>query len=124
VILILMFVLAPILTGAMLIRNNYASKKKKELELRKSSIAAREKEILKLAKKKDGMLTIPEIVAETSMDAEQADEIMREFVIKQYVDMKITKDGSVIYEFFEFAREEDDDPKRHRRSFTDDREIQ
>jgi len=123
-ILILLFVLTPIVTGAMLIRSNYLENKKKEQESRKSIFAAREKEILKLAKKKDGELTIPEIVAETSMNAEEADEIMREFVVKQYVDMKITNEGIVVYEFMEFNRDQEDRSKHNRELWSEDREIQ
>jgi hypothetical protein len=123
-VLILLFVLAPIVTGGMLIRSNYLSNKKKEMELRRSTFASREKEILKLAKKKDGELTIPEIVAETSMNAEEVDEIMREFVVKQYVDMKITNEGTVVYEFFEFTRNGNNGSKRPRELWSDDREIQ
>jgi len=124
IVLILLFVLAPVVTGAMLIRSNYVLNKKKELESRRNIFASREKEILKLAKKKDGELTIPEIVAETSMNADEADEIMREFVVKQYVDMKITNEGTVVYEFFEFIRDWSDGSKRHREMWPDDREIQ
>jgi hypothetical protein len=122
--LILLFVLAPIVGGAMLIRSNYLLNKKREMETRKNIFASREKEILKLAKKKDGELTIPEIVAETSMNADEADEIMREFVVKQYVDMKVTNEGTVVYEFFQFSRDGKNGSGPHREFWSDDREIQ
>ena len=124
IVLLLLFVLAPIATGVMLIRSNYLANKKKELESRKTILASREKEILKLAKQKDGELTIPEIVAETSMNTEEADEIMRELVVKRYVDMKITNQGSVVYEFFELTREHKDSLNQDREMWSDDREIQ
>jgi len=121
--LLVLFVLTPIVSGAMLIRSHFTGKKKMEEASRKTLQAAREKEILKLAKKKNGSLTIPEIVSETSMNSEEADEIMREFVVKQYVDMKITNEGTVIYEFFEVGQErKETDYRDELRS--DDREIQ
>lgn len=124
IMLLLLFVLAPVVTGAILIRGHVLSNKKREQESRKNILASREKEILKLAKKKHGELTIPEIVAETSMNTEEADEIMREFVVKQYVDMKITDEGTVVYEFFELRADRKDGSKRHQELWSDDREIQ
>ena len=103
-ILLLLFALAPIAGGALLIRNNFVTKKKLERETRMKVFADREKQVLKLARAKDGFLTIPEIVSETTMNTEEADELMRELVLKRYADMKITDQGTVIYEFLELTR--------------------
>ena len=43
------------------------------------------------------------------MTAEEADEIMRELVVKQHVDMNITDDGNVIYEFLQLRKEKPED---------------
>ena len=124
IMLLLLFVLTPIVLGATLIRSNFVAKKKREEESRKNIQAAREKEILKLAKKKQGELTIAEIVAETSMNSEEADEIMREFVVKQYVDMKITNEGAIIYEFFEVGQDRNESSNHRKEMWSDDRETQ
>ena len=59
----------------------------------------REKEIIQLAQKKGGRLSILEIVAETSMSTAEADAIMTEMTTKGYVYMNVTESGAIIYEF-------------------------
>jgi hypothetical protein len=105
----LLMVLAPIAAGTFMIRSHFQAKKKSAEESRKKLLAAREKEVLMLAGRKNGILTIPEIVAETSMNADEANEIMREMVVKLYADMKITNDGEVIYNFSQLRRQKPED---------------
>jgi hypothetical protein len=124
IILLLLFVLAPIVSGSILLRSHFLVKKKREQESRKNVLAVREKEILKLAKEKGGELTIPEIVAETSMNTEEADEMMREFVVKGYVDMRLTDLGAVIYEFFELRTDRTESAGLVKGLWSEDREIQ
>jgi len=120
-ILLLLFAVAPIASGVCLIRSHYLTKKKNERETRMRTLAEREKEVMKLATQRNGLLTIPDIVSETSMNSDEADDLMRELVLKRYADMKITDQGAVIYEFLELTR---DFKQRSSRDFlTDDREI-
>ncbi|GAK58260.1 hypothetical protein U27_05233 [Candidatus Vecturithrix granuli] len=58
-----------------------------------------EKEIVKLAQRKGGRLSILEIVAETSMSTKEADEIMEEMTVKGYVIMDVTESGGILYTF-------------------------
>src|SRR5687768_13890858 len=69
-----LMVFAPIAAGALLIRSHFLASKKIEQQSRKNILASREKEVLRLAKQKGGELTIPEIVSDTSMNTEEADE--------------------------------------------------
>ncbi len=121
--MLILMVLGPIVAGALVIRSHFAATKKAAQESRKNILAAREKEVLRLAKVKGGELTIPEIVSETSMNADEADEIMRELVVKRYVDMKITDQGSVTYEFYELKRDQSDNQMVRLESWTDDRDV-
>jgi hypothetical protein len=123
VMMLLVMVFAPIVTGVLLIRSHYLTKNQVEQQSRKNILASREKEILRLAKIKNGELTIPEIVSDTSMNAEEADEIMRELVVKQFVDMRITDQGMVIYEFFDLKKDVRNDPIGGLESWTDDRDV-
>jgi hypothetical protein len=118
-----LMVLAPIAVGSLLIRSHFLSNKKTAEESRKAILASREKEVLRLAKQKGGELTVPEIVSETSMNTEEADEIMRELVVKRYVDMKITNQGTVIYEFFELVKDKLENRIPSLESWTDDRDV-
>ena len=58
-----------------------------------------EKEIVKLAQRKGGRLSILEIVAETSMNTQEADAIMEEMTVKGYVIMDVTESGGILYTF-------------------------
>ena len=121
--MLLLMVFAPIATGALLIRSHFRDKQEIEVQSRKNILASREKEILRLAKQKGGELTIPEIVSDTSMNADEADEIMRELVVKRYVDMKITDQGTVLYEFFELRRDQPENRMVRLESWTDDKDV-
>ncbi|MCI0412422.1 hypothetical protein L0222_06420 [bacterium] len=118
-----LFAFVPIAVGGLMIRSHSLSNKKSAEESRKSILASREKEILRLAKQKGGELTLPDIVSETSMNTEEADEIMRELVVKRYVDMKITNQGTVIYEFFELVKDKPEERILRLESWTDDRDV-
>ncbi len=119
----LLMVLAPIAVGSLVIRSHFLSRKKSAEDSRKNILASREKEILRLAKQKGGELTIPDIVSDTSMNTEEADEIMRELVVKRFVDMKITNEGTVIYDFFELVKDKPENRAPRLESWTDDRDV-
>lgn len=123
VMLLFLMVFVPVVTGVVVIRSHLKDKEKVAKESRKSILAAREKEVLRLARQKGGELTIPEIVSDTSMNTEEADEIMRELVVKRYVDMKITDQGTVIYEFFELRKDQPENQLLRMESWTDDRDV-
>ena len=57
------------------------------------------------------------------MNSEEADEILREFVVKQYVEMKLQNDGTIIYEFFDASEDRKESDYRYNLR-SDDREIQ
>ncbi len=119
----LLFVLGPVIGGGLLIRSHYALNTRAEVESRKASIAAREKEVLRLAKARGGELTIPDIVTETSMSTEEADEVMRELVVKRFADMKMTDSGAIVYEFFELLRDEPEDRRPRLESWKDEKDV-
>ena len=57
------------------------------------------REILKLAQNRGGAVTIPEIVLHTSLSLEEAEEIMKVFVSKEYAVMRLSNAGAICYEF-------------------------
>lgn len=102
-IMLLLFVFAPILTGSFLVRSYFKAKQRAIEYYKKYTRAAREKEIIRLAQQKGGRVTIPEIVAETSMDAAEAEEIINDLIVKRFADMKMLDSGALVYEFFEMV---------------------
>ena len=65
----------------------------------KEKQAAREKEIVKLAQQKAGKLSILEIVAETSMNSAEVEEMMNDMAGRGLVNMDVTETGGIIYVF-------------------------
>jgi hypothetical protein len=93
----------PMVGGGLLIRSHMKRKQQALSAQKKDEYARREKEIIKLAQKKAGRLSIPDIVAETSLNSDEADRIMQELTTKGYVDMQVTDSGVIVYEFYEIA---------------------
>jgi len=58
-----------------------------------------ENTILKLARKFRGQLTPLELAANSSLSLEEADKSLENFVRKGYANMKVTDEGTIIYEF-------------------------
>lgn len=93
----------PIVGGGLFIHSHIKGKQKALQDAEKALRAKREKEVIQLAQQTNGRVSIPEIVAGTSMNTIEADQLMREMVEKGYVDMKVTDSGVIIYEFYEIA---------------------
>lgn len=60
----------------------------------------REKEILRLAQRKGGRLTVLEVAAETSVTLEEAEQLLNEMSVRGHVGMQVADDGAMIYEFY------------------------
>ncbi len=96
----LVFGLVPLSCGLLLFRSHFARKKAGALETSEKH----HKEIFKLAMQAGGTLSIPEIVSQTSLSVAQAEEAIKQLVSKNYVEMKLTEDGVIVYEFFEIRQ--------------------
>ena len=60
----------------------------------------REKEILRLAQRKGGRLTVLEVAAETSVTLEEAEQLLNDMSVRGHVGMQVADDGAMIYEFY------------------------
>jgi hypothetical protein len=106
--MILLFVVAPIAGGLFMLRSHFTSQQKISREQKKALQSAREKEVILLAREKGGTLTIAEIIAESSLNPDEAEEVMNELVLKRYADMKTTDSGVMVYEFYEILKEKEE----------------
>jgi hypothetical protein len=106
--MILLFVLAPIVGGLFMLRSHFTSQQKVSKEQKKALQSAHEKEVILLARAKGGTLTIPEIIAESSLNSDEAEEVMKELVVKRYADMKMTDTGVIVYEFYEIIKQREE----------------
>ena len=99
----LLLVVAPIAGGITLLRGKKKEQLRAAQETKKLLQSAREKEILRLAEQKKGLLTVSQIVKESSMNASEAEDVLHELIVKRLVDMRTNPDGQVVYEFLEFT---------------------
>jgi hypothetical protein len=107
-----LFVIGPIAGGILLLRGDRKARERAAIETQKVLQQAHEKEILRLAEQKRGLLTVSQIVKETSMNASEAEAALHELIVKRLVDMRSGIDGQVVYEFPEFAGPDDLDRRR------------
>lgn len=113
-VMLTLLVVGPAALGTFQIRNYFRAQKNALLKSKKELLIQREKEVLRLAKQNGGLLSVSDIVSETSMDIDEADAILREFVIKRMADIRTADNGAVTYEFFDLLRDSDaeDDHER------------
>ncbi len=99
----LLLVVAPIGIGGALIRSHFKDKQKALQEQKNVLYEQLERQIIRLAQKKGGRLSIPEIAVDTTMNTEEAEKFMQELTAKGFVDMQVTDSGVIVYEFYEIA---------------------
>lgn len=108
---LILFVGVPLLNGVFLLRKYYRDQKKALEEKERALKARKAAEIIRLAQRKRGRLTVTEVVAETSLDMAEAEKILQEMVTRGYIGLKITDSGLLVYEFHEMTREDKDAAK-------------
>ncbi len=93
----------PMVGGALLIRSHY--RKKVTLARNKEALRkqAMESQILKLAAKKGGKLTVVEVVSETMLNLATAKEILDSLVHQSLASVEITDSGVIVYAFYDVA---------------------
>ncbi len=64
---------------------------------------SQEKQVLKLAQAKGGVLTVSELALGTSLSLEEADRVLKRFASKGYAQMNVTDSGTLLYEFQGFT---------------------
>ncbi len=100
---LLMFGIAPIIGGGLMLRSRFGEKTLALKQQQQSRYALQEKEIIRLAQDKGGRIAIADIVIGTSLSSEEAETVMREMAARGYADMQVTDAGVIVYEFYEIA---------------------
>ncbi len=89
--------------------NNSSKDKSTFFPMKNAKLSESEKEkiILLLAKKHNGKLTPLEIAAETDINIDDAEKLLKKWTDKGYADVNISPDGTVLYKFRGFLSEDD-----------------
>jgi hypothetical protein len=90
------FGIAPIALGVLLVTAG-RSRRPSELEARR----AWDSELLRLAAKRHGSLTVREVVAHADLDAESAERHLDDLCKRGLAEHRVTDDGDVVYRFQE-----------------------
>ncbi len=97
----LLFIALPLGAGGILLKKHYDEKEGTKKQSQKMLRNAHEKEVLKFVRSRGGKVTIADLVAETSVNAEEAEQILNDLIVKQLVDMKMDESGRIVYEWIE-----------------------
>ncbi|MGO8693550.1 MAG: hypothetical protein ACLQMF_07725 [Rectinemataceae bacterium] len=73
-------------------------------------------QIIRLAYRQGGLLTVTEVVAETGLSFKKAEEALNAMVDMSRVNMRVTDSGIIVYEFVEILAKHRDDAKALRKS--------
>jgi len=73
----------------------------------KKSYGKDQQRLLRLAREKEGNLTVLEAATDGRMTAERAEEILRELAVRGHVEVRVSESGMMVYHFPEIARWEE-----------------
>jgi len=68
-----------------------------------------EKNILKVVKAKEGIVTVAEIAAETNLDLENSKKFLDNFCDRGFASVSVTESGSIVYGFKGFLTKDEKD---------------
>lgn len=108
---VIFFGVLPLIAGIALLRSNYQNQKRAREARERALKEEKEGEIIRLAQRKKGKLTVTEVAAGTSLTLEEAEKILQEMVSRGYVGLKVTNSGILVYEFYEITHGDKDSAK-------------
>jgi hypothetical protein len=88
------FCVVPVALGALLLRGS-GERRPRELEARQ----AWDSELMRLAAKRHGSLTVAEVVAHADLDAASAERFLDDLCKRGLAEHRVTDDGEVVYRF-------------------------
>lgn len=109
---ILLFCVLPIVSGAGLIVSHFRGKKRALLEKQRQILIAGEKEVLLIAQRHEGKLSMAQVVSETSLNADDAEKVMNELIVKSIAALRSNDAGQVFYEFLDMIGSEEEAKRR------------
>ncbi|HEY9842305.1 MAG TPA: hypothetical protein V6D23_17720 [Candidatus Obscuribacterales bacterium] len=101
---LLAFVLTIILPGgggAYLLYSHFTQRKQLTANKARMGLKTLEAEILKLARRSGGRLTVVEVTAEFAIDKELAEQALDSLAQQKYADYEVTESGLLVYTFHE-----------------------
>jgi hypothetical protein len=100
----LIVVVLPAGAGAALLRSHIREKGHFSRQREQLRLQTYESEILQLAQRKGGKLTVVEVAAETGLDAPTADAALQSLALQGIADIEVTDSGVLVYAFYDIQK--------------------
>ena len=100
----LFLVVLPAAIGGLLVKLQFKSQRAARDSAEEQRRRAQEADILKLARREGGKLTLADVVAETSVSAETAQERLSSLMTDGFGDFELTDSGSIVYSFWDMEQ--------------------
>ena len=109
----LLAVVLPAATGGALLRSHLREKGNFAQRREQLRLQTYESEILQLAQRKGGKLTVVEVAAETGLDAPTADAALQSLAQQGVADIEVTDSGVLVYAFYDIQKLPEKDSSRN-----------
>ncbi|MGH7612783.1 MAG: helix-turn-helix domain-containing protein [Gemmatimonadales bacterium] len=109
----LLSVALPAATGGSLLRSHFRQKGNFARQREQLRLQTYESEILQLAQRKGGKLTVVEVAAETGLDAPTADAALQSLAQQGVADIEVTDSGVLVYAFYDIQKLPEKDSSRN-----------
>jgi hypothetical protein len=107
----LLLVPVTVLIATGIIRLFVSTGRRREQRSRKLRKMPIQDQIIKLAYRKGGLLTVTDVVAETGLSFKKAEKALNEMVDFSRVNMRVSDSGIIVYEFVEIFHKDLDNAK-------------
>jgi hypothetical protein len=106
-------VVLPAASGGALLRSHFRQKGSFTRQREQLRLQTYESEILLLAQRKGGKLTVVEVAAETGLDAPTADAALQSLAQQGVADIEVTDSGVLVYAFYDIQKLSEKDSSRN-----------
>lgn len=96
---LLLFVLLPVGTGFVLLRDPHRLSASESRLLEARARTAWDAELMRLAERRSGSLTVAEVVAHADLDAERAEQCLDDLCKRGIAEHRVTDGGEIVYRF-------------------------
>lgn len=110
---LLITVALPAASGGALLRSHFREKGRFGRQREQLRLQTYESEILLLAQRKGGKLTVVEVAAETGLDAPTADAALQSLAQQGVADIEVTDSGVLVYAFYDIQKLPEKDTSRN-----------
>jgi len=100
----LILVIFPGIAGSLLLFRHFQAKGASQRSVDRLRRLTQQAEVLRVAEKRGGAVTIAAVVADTAMDADTVKDTLMALVTQGFADFDMTDSGEIVYSFYDMSR--------------------